>query len=151
MIQIKKYKDLTNNEIHSIFKARNEVFIVEQECIYQDIDGNDIDALHFLIKEDNAIIAYLRVLNKGVSYNDSVSIGRVLVTKNYRKKGYARLIMQSAIDYIFNETNENIITISAQEYLAGFYSSMRFVQKSEMYLEDDIPHVKMILKKTGPK
>lgn len=153
MIKIKEYSDLSSTEIYQIFQSRINVFVVEQECIYQDIDNKDIDAFHCFIKDDlgNDIIAYLRILKKGVSYKEAPSIGRVLVTEPYRKQGYATAIMNEAIDYIFYYLNESKIIISAQEYLIKFYSSLGFVQIGDVYLEDNIPHTKMIKIKKDDK
>lgn len=149
MIKIKKYNDLTNIEIYKILQARNEVFVVEQNCVYQDIDNKDLSAYHCFINDENSnIVAYIRILEKGVTYKDSPSIGRVLVTLPNRRKGYASLIMNFGIEYIFNHFPEKNIVISAQKYLVSFYSSLGFNQVGDPYLEDDIPHVKMILTKT---
>jgi len=148
MITIKKYNELSSLEVYKILQARSEVFVVEQKCIYQDIDSKDIDGIHCFIKnDDNNIIAYLRILGIGVSYKDASSIGRVLVTLDNRGKGYAKIIMKAAVKYLFEELHENIIMISAQKYLESFYSTLGFVTKGIDYLEDDIPHIKMILKK----
>ncbi|SHK53367.1 GNAT family N-acetyltransferase [Tepidibacter formicigenes] len=144
--KIKKFEELNVEEIYEILKARNEVFVVEQECAYQDCDDKDKNAYHLFMKENDTISAYLRVLEKGISY-DEISIGRVLVNKNYRKKGLARQMMLNAIDFIENKLNEKSIRISAQEYLINFYKSLGFEQVSDTYLEDDIPHVEMLYKK----
>jgi ElaA protein len=148
MLVIKKYNELSNKEIHAIFQARNEVFIVEQECVYQDIDGKDLDSYHCFDSDSKGnIIAYLRILKKGVSYNTAPSIGRVLVTKEYRRKGQASLIMQFAINFIFSTFQDDFILISAQEYLISFYSSLGFIIIGEGYFEDHIPHIQMKLQK----
>lgn len=144
---IKSYNELCKEELYEILKVRNEVFVVEQECPYQDCDGKDKHAYHLYIIENNKIIGYLRILNKGISY-DEVSIGRVLVHKNHRNKGIGRKLMQKAIDHILNEMKEYDIRISAQVYLLDFYSSLGFKTTSKEYLEDDIPHIEMLYSKT---
>jgi len=144
MVIMKHFDELTINELYEILKLRNEVFIVEQTCIYQDIDDKDLDAYHLFIKEDNTIKAYLRILKTGLSYKNTPSIGRVLVPIKYRSMGYGRIIMNKAKEYIYTTMDDTSITISAQEYLLDFYTSLGFVKASESYLEDDIPHIKMI-------
>lgn len=129
-------------ELHKIFKLRIDVFVVEQECSYEEIDNKDIDAIHIYLKNKNDIVAYLRVLSPGVSYEEA-SIGRVLVNKKYRGKGYGRQIMQEGIDYCKSHYSGNI-KISAQAYLEKFYKSLGFEKVSDIYLEDNIPHIDMI-------
>ncbi len=140
---IKSYDELNSDELYEILRVRNEVFVVEQQCIYQDCDNKDKMSHHLFLTEDNKIIAYLRILEKGISY-DEVSIGRVLVTENHRGKGLAKNIMIEAINFIKNHMNTTEIRISAQAYLLKFYTSIGFKSASDEYLEDDIPHVEMI-------
>lgn len=144
--KLKKFEELTVEEIYRILKLRNEVFVVEQQCVYQDCDGKDEKAYHLYIEDNGKIIAYLRILNKGVSY-DEIAIGRVLVHKNYRGKGIAREMMLKAINFIELNLNEIVIKLQAQEYLLGFYKSLGFKEVSNVYLEDNIPHVDMLYKK----
>ena len=141
--KIKKFSELNVEEVYEILKLRNEVFVVEQQCIYQDCDGKDERSYHLFGKDNGKIVAYLRILEKGISYNE-ISIGRVLTNQENRGKGLAKQMMVKAIEFIENNLNERIIRISAQEYLLNFYSSLRFVKVSDVYLEDDIPHVEMI-------
>lgn len=143
---IKKFSELTTLELYHILALRSEVFVVEQECIYQDIDYKDLNAYHLFIKENNSIVAYTRLLNRGVSYDDGVSIGRVVVSPKARKRGYGIKLMKQTIEFA-NKTYPDIdIIISAQEYLYNFYTSLGFQKISDMYLEDNIPHIKMIKK-----
>lgn len=142
---IKSYDELTKDELYEILKLRNEVFVVEQNCPYQDCDGKDLNSFHVIMYLNEKIIGYLRILFKGISYKE-ISIGRVVIDKSYRKYGYGYLLMNKAIEYILNELNENEIRISAQEYLQKFYESFGFVKSSEIYLEDDIPHIEMYYK-----
>jgi len=140
---IKGFQDLTNKDVYEIMRARNEVFVVEQDCVYQDCDGKDIEAYHLFLMEKERIVAYLRILPKKVSY-DEISIGRVLVLKEYRNKGLARKILLEGINFIENELFSKDIRISAQAYLEKFYISLGFSKCSEIYLEDNIPHIEMI-------
>lgn len=148
MITLRKFQELSNRELYRILQIRSEVFVVEQECVYQDIDNKDLDAYHCFIENDqNGIIAYVRLLDKGVSYPDGCSIGRVLVDASYRRKGYASRLMNTVIDFAFNELKEDKIVISAQRYLIDFYASFGFTPTGQGYLEDGIPHIKMYLNK----
>lgn len=144
--QLKKFEELNINEIYEILSTRSEVFVVEQKCPYQDIDFKDKNSYHLFAQEEGKIVAYLRILEKGISYEE-ISIGRVLITKDYRGKGISREMMLKAIDFIENNLNENKIKISAQAYLTNFYKSVGFIEVSEVYLEDDIPHIDMVYSK----
>ncbi|SFB29184.1 GNAT family N-acetyltransferase [Clostridium frigidicarnis] len=142
-LKIKKFKELNIEELYQILKARNEVFIVEQECPYLDCDDKDKNSYHMFFMEDDKLASYVRILGKGISF-EQVSIGRVLVNKDYRGSGIARKIMIEAIKFIENNMNEKEIKISAQEYLKDFYKGLGFKEVSEVYLEDEIPHRDMI-------
>ncbi|PAT01748.1 GNAT family N-acetyltransferase [Candidatus Izimaplasma bacterium ZiA1] len=146
-MKTKTFNDLTTLELYNILQLRNEVFVVEQNCVYQDLDEKDKQAIHLFYEEDSIVIAYLRILPSGVSYQDSPSIGRVVVKDNARGRGLAKKIMEEAIDYIYNDLGESTIKISAQEYLTKFYQSLGFCINGESYLEDDIPHILMTHKK----
>ncbi|WP_194189875.1 GNAT family N-acetyltransferase [Clostridium chrysemydis] len=141
--ELKKFENLSALEVYNILSLRNEVFIVEQECPYQDCDFKDLKSFHLFLKDDDKIIAYLRILERGISY-DEVSIGRVIVKEAYRKGGISRDMMTKAIKFITEELNENTIKIQAQAYLINFYKSLGFKEVSEIYLEDNIPHIDMI-------
>lgn len=143
---LKGFNELTADEVYEIVRVRNEVFVVEQNCVYQDCDGKDRNSYHLYCMNEGKIVAYVRVLEKGVSY-DEISIGRVLVAKEHRGKGLARECMKRAIDFVKNDLCEYSIRISAQEYLREFYGSLGFEEVSEVYLEDDIPHIEMLYKK----
>ncbi|MEG1256113.1 GNAT family N-acetyltransferase [Clostridium sp.] len=144
--KIKRFNELTTNELYKILRARSEVFVVEQTCIYQDCDNKDYNAYHLYLEEDNEVIAYLRILDKGISY-DEISIGRVLVKNTHRNKGLSRATMVKAISFIEEKLKTNEIRISGQVYLREFYKSLGFKEVSAEYLEDDIPHVEMLYKK----
>ena len=143
--KIKEFDKLNVEEVYEILKLRSEVFVVEQQCIYEDCDDKDKRSYHLFGEDNGKIVAYLRILEKGISY-DEISIGRVLTNKQYRGRGLAKQMMLKAIEFIESSLNEKTIRISAQEYLLNFYSSLRFVKVSEVYLEDNIPHVEMLYK-----
>lgn len=140
---IKKFNQFKVEEIYKILALRNKVFIVEQECAYLDCDDKDLKSYHLFSEENGEVVAYLRILEKGVSY-DEISIGRVAVKKDYRGKGISREMMLKAIEFIENNLKEETIKIQAQVYLLNFYSSLGFKAVSEEYLEDNIPHIDMI-------
>ncbi|WP_432205127.1 GNAT family N-acetyltransferase [Cetobacterium somerae] len=142
MIICKKFNELTVEELYEILKLRSEIFVVEQKCVYNDIDGKDTTSIHVMLKENGKIKAYLRVLQPGVSYEDA-SLGRVLVAENARKKGFAKLIVEAGVNYIIENFKTKDITIGAQEYLRKFYNEMGFKAISEVYLDDGIPHLDM--------
>lgn len=143
---IKKFSELENNELYQILELRCEVFVVEQNCAYNDVDNKDQDAYHLLLEDNKKIVAGLRILKKDVSY-DQISIGRVVVSKEHRGLGIAKEMMLKAIEFIENDLSEKEIKISAQAYLIDFYKSIGFVEVSQVYLEDDIPHIDMLYKK----
>lgn len=140
--KIKPFTALSVAELYSILQLRAGVFIVEQNCVYQDIDGKDVKALHLMGEYDGKIVAYARLFKSG-DYFENTSIGRVVVDANYRDKKWGHDLMRAAIEGIETQFGETKITISAQLYLQKFYESHGFVQTSEMYLEDDIPHIEM--------
>ena len=145
-VYTKSFSELTTNELYAILQLRSEVFVVEQDCVYQDIDGKDKKALHVIgLKNDN-IIAYTRIFKPG-DYFSKASIGRVVVKKNERKYGYGHVIMKHSIDAIKENFNETSIKISAQLYLEKFYEAHNFKKIGEEYLEDGIPHIGMLKNK----
>ena len=138
----KKFEALSVVELYQILRLRSEIFVVEQNCVYQDLDNKDQKALHLFGEYDGKIIAYSRLFKAG-DYFDCSSIGRVGVDENYRDKKFGHELIKQGIAEIKNHFNEEKITISAQLYLKKFYESHGFIQTSEMYLEDDIPHIEM--------
>jgi ElaA protein len=141
--KIKKFNDLTITELYDILKAREEIFVVEQDCPYHDIDSKDQDAVHIFLEEKGQVICYLRILDKGVRF-DEVSISRVITRAAYRRKGYGDKLMEKAIDYIEEVMGEKKIRISAQAYLGKFYGDLGFIRVSDIYLEDGIDHYEML-------
>ncbi|WPO80049.1 GNAT family N-acetyltransferase [Flavobacterium sp. KACC 22761] len=141
--KIKPFEALTVNELYDLLKLRSEIFVVEQNCVYLDLDGKDKKALHLMGELDGKIVAYSRLFDAGISF-DNASIGRVTVDANYRDKKFGHDLMRKAIAEIKSNFDRDKITIGAQLYLKKFYESHGFVQTSEMYLEDDIEHIEMI-------
>ena len=140
---IKKFSELSTEEIYNILKLRSEVFVVEQNCVYQDIDEKDKKATHLFIEKNNEIIAYTRILKKGDYYEENPSIGRVVVSKKERGKNFGKEIMLNSIEFIKKELKGRKIELSAQKYLDKFYKDLDFYSKGEDYLEDGIPHQRM--------
>lgn len=147
--QLKKFAELTPYELYEIIWLRNEVFVVEQNCVFQDADYKDQKSWHLMgINEEGKLIAYCRILPAGVSYN-SASIGRVVTSPAARKTGAGKLLMEKAILICAELFGKTEIKIGAQYYLKNFYSSFGFEQTSEIYLEDGIEHIEMIYLKRG--
>ena len=142
-IVIKKFSELSTEEIYNILKLRSEVFVVEQNCVYQDIDEKDQKATHLFIEKNNEIIAYTRIFKKGDYYEENPSIGRVVVSKKERGKNLGKEIMKKSIYYIKENMDEKKIELSAQKYLDKFYKELQFYSEGEEYLEDGIPHQRM--------
>jgi ElaA protein len=142
-IQTKTFQELTTKELYDLLQLRIEVFCVEQNCVYQDLDGKDEKALHVIGKKNNKIIAYTRVF-KPADYFKESSIGRVVVAKEERQHNYGYAIMEASIQAVKHYFNETIIKISAQTYLLKFYNNLGFKEIGEEYLEDGIPHIAMI-------
>jgi ElaA protein len=140
--KIKRFDALSSQELYNLLQLRSEVFVVEQNCVYQDIDGKDEKAIHLIGEDNGKIVAYARLF-KPAAYFEQSSIGRVVVKESYRDKKLGHLLMREAIRVIETHFEETKITISAQLYLKKFYESHGFVQNSDMYLEDDIPHIEM--------
>lgn len=140
---LKKFDELTTMELYEILKLRAEVFIVEQNCPYQDLDDKDIVAYHLFLQENNRIIAVLRILPENISYSD-MAIGRVIVKKTYRHQGIAKLMMKKAMDFIVNDLGKKSIRLSGQAYLIDFYQNLGFKKVSDVYLEDGIDHFEFL-------
>jgi ElaA protein len=139
----KSFSELTTFELYQILRLRSEVFVVEQDCVYQDVDDKDQKALHIIGFKNNKVVAYTRIFKPG-DYFKNASIGRVVVAKNEREFGYGHVIMKHSINAIKNHFNETTIKISAQTYLKKFYESHGFTKIGEEYLEDGIPHIGML-------
>lgn len=142
-IEIKGFDDLDTRELYELLQLRSAVFVVEQNCVYQDIDGKDKKALHVLGSINGEHVAYLRLFRPG-DYFENAAIGRVVVSSSHRKKGLAKKLMEASMQYLLEEIKVSKIELSAQEYLQNFYNDLGFAEIGEPYLEDGIPHVKMI-------
>jgi ElaA protein len=141
--EIKHYTELSKDEFHDMIALRISVFVVEQDCPYQELDGKDRDAYHVLIKEDDQIIGTARILKPGVAYTET-SIGRVVsaIGKRHLKLGHA--LMTATMNFILSEMNEKSVRLSAQTHLKNFYVKYGFVATGKDYLEDGIPHSEML-------
>ena len=142
-IEVKTYEELTNEQLYNLLQLRSQVFVVEQQCPYLDIDGKDINAVHILGKKNTKIVAYTRIFKPGV-YFKNASISRVVVNVKYRNKEYGYQIIKAAITSINNLFNTSVIELSAQAYLKQFYINLGFNTLGNEYLEDNIPHIMMI-------
>ncbi|WP_136482736.1 GNAT family N-acetyltransferase [Cognatitamlana onchidii] len=142
-IKIKSYDELSKAHLYALLQLRSEVFVVEQDCVYQDIDGKDQDALHILGFKADKLVAYTRIFKPGL-YFEEASIGRVVVAKEERKHSYGYDIMKASINAIETYYNQKTIKISAQCYLQKFYTNCGFEAVGASYLEDGIPHIAML-------
>jgi len=142
---VKKFEELSLNELYKIVQLRSKVFVVEQDCVYQDLDFKDQKALHVFGIKNNNIVAYTRIFKPG-DYFKEACISRVVVDAKERKYGYGYDLMNASIKAVSSYFNTSIITISAQVYLTNFYNNIGFIKVGEEYLEDGIPHIEMIKK-----
>ncbi|MBU2921601.1 GNAT family N-acetyltransferase [Winogradskyella psychrotolerans] len=141
--KISAFNELSIVELYDLLQLRSEVFVVEQDCVYQDIDGKDQKALHVLGYKNEKLVAYTRIFKPG-DYFKEASIGRVVVEQKERQYKYGYTIMNASIEAIKTYYNETIIRISAQTYLKRFYNNLDFKEVGEEYLEDGIPHIAML-------
>ena len=139
----KSFEELNTTELYQILQLRSEVFVVEQDCVYQDLDFKDQKSLHVFGFKNDKIIAYTRIFKPG-DYFKNASIGRVVVAASERKYGFGHDLMKASIKAIKDHFKVDEITISAQKYLKKFYESHNFKQVGEEYLEDGIPHIAML-------
>ena len=142
-LETKTFQELTISELYQILQLRSEVFVVEQNCVYQDIDGKDEKALHILGKKEGKIVAYIRCFAPKI-YFEEAAIGRVVVKETERKFGYGHQILKASIEEIQQRYQTTTIKLSAQQYLTHFYETHNFKQIGEGYLEDGIPHIAML-------
>lgn len=140
----RSFEELSVEMLYALLRLRAEVFVVEQECPYLDLDDNDQAALHVLGYLDEKLVAYTRLLPPGIRY-ESCSIGRVVTSKLIRQQGLGRVLMQKSVAFCKEKWPDHDITISAQQYLENFYTGLGFKTESRPYLEDNIPHVRMRL------
>lgn len=145
MLKIKEkyFNELSIEELHDLLQLRSEVFVVEQDCVYQDIDGKDQKALHILGFKKGNLVAYARAFKPG-DYFPEAAIGRVVVHESERDSKYGYDIMKATIEAIKNNFEAETIKLSAQTYLTNFYENLGFQKEGEEYLEDGIPHIAMV-------
>ena len=143
------FEQLTNQQLYDALSLRQRVFIVEQTCLFNDIDEADDQFLHLLAYDANKLVGYTRMGGVGASYPDALTIGRVVVDPSHRGRGLSYPLMERSIDAVRARFGEEPITIGAQAQLQDLYTRLGFVATSEEYLEDDIPHIDMTL--TGPR
>jgi ElaA protein len=143
--RLSSFDDLSLRELYAIGRLRQEVFVVEQNCPYIDFDGRDDQCYHLMFWDaEGELVAYARLVPKGLSYPDEPSIGRVITSQKARGTGLGRRLMLAAVAECFRLWGESTIRISAQTYLLSFYSALGFVSTGKEYLEDDIPHTEML-------
>lgn len=140
-LQIKQTSEMTPLELVKVFQARVRVFVIEQNCLYEEVDDADLAASHVMLKDGDEIVAYTRI----IEHDAYISFGRVRVAENYRKAGYGRKIVQLTIDAIKENYQPQTIKISGQAHLKSFYESFGFQSVSDIYLEDNIPHITLEL------
>ncbi|MFZ6052190.1 GNAT family N-acetyltransferase [Halocola ammonii] len=140
----KTYEELTKDELYDCLALRVKVFVIEQDCPYQEVDGKDRQSDHFFgVDADEKIVAYARIPHPGVSYQE-LSMGRIVVDPSIRGKAIGKELMVKAMNELKKKWGNVAIRISAQQHLKLFYEHFGFLQVSEMYLEDDIPHIEML-------
>ena len=139
----KTFNSLTTDELYSILQVRNEVFVVEQNCVYQDCDDKDRFCYHFMGWQQNKLVAYTRLIPPGVAYEE-ISIGRVVTSPSIRGTKVGRELMLQSMEKLHELFGKSKIKIGAQLYLKNFYESLGFIQSSTTYLEDGIEHILMI-------
>ena len=144
-LAVKHFEELTNNELYDILKLRVNTFVVEQHCPYPELDDKDQNALHVFLRDEEGIQAYLRVMDKGVS-SEQVSIGRVVAVT--RRKGYGSRVLEEGMRVAAEYFQADKIYLEAQTYARGLYEKHGFRQISDVFLEDGIPHIKMLAELT---
>ena len=143
MIITKTFSELDTEDLYQILRLRSDVFVVEQDCVYQDIDNKDQNAIHLYYKENDQIVAYTRIFKAG-DYYENPCIGRVVVSKKNRGNDLGKKIMIDSMEYIKQNIKAEKIELSAQKYLDKFYKDLGFYKIGEDYLEDGIPHQRMV-------
>ncbi|MDP4148891.1 MAG: GNAT family N-acetyltransferase [Bacteroidota bacterium] len=140
----KKFDELTPSELYAALALRSEVFVVEQHCIFQDMDNRDQFSHHLLGWEGDKLLAYARIVPPGVAYVES-SIGRIVTSPSARRQNIGRELVRRSIELLYTLHGKSVIRIGAQYYLRDFYESFGFDQAGDIYLEDGIEHIEMLL------
>lgn len=141
---VKTFEALSAAELYHILHLRSAVFVLEQNCVYQDLDYSDQQALHLMGTLEGDLVAYTRIFAPDIKYPGKASIGRVLTASSVRRNGTGRLLMDRSIEVVYEHFGHVPIKIGAQQYLTKFYQSFGFVQSSDTYMEDGIPHIEMV-------
>lgn len=149
-VVVKTFGELQVEELYKLLQLRSDIFVVEQDCIFLDPDDRDQEALHVLGWEGTELVGYARIFGPG-DYFEQASIGRVAVKKTFRGRGLGIQVMQASINAVKERFGREEITLSAQKYLETFYRDLGFKREGEDYLEDGIPHVRMVLEKKSGK
>ena len=142
--KVRSFGDLDPAELYAILRLRNEVFVVEQNCVFQDADNKDQPSHHLMGWDNNMLVAYSRIVPLGIAYDSFPSIGRVVTSPKTRRTGMGKILMHQSIEELQKLFGESSIKLGAQLYLKKFYESFGFVQSSDVYMEDGIPHIEMI-------
>jgi ElaA protein len=142
-LNIKKFNDLTNEELYRLLELRFNVFVYEHEYIYNEFDGQDRDAIHIFYKDDEAIVATIRVFKDS---KDSAVMSRFIVKKDFRSKGLGKKIFEECLEYIKKNLSVSLLKLGAQEYYENFYGGFGFTKSSDVYMEGNSPHIRMRLK-----
>lgn len=145
-IVLKKFTELTSFEVFELLKLRQDVFIIEQDCIYPDIDGFDDKALHLMIFEEEKLIAYSRIFEPGIKFDNSCSVGRIVVSSNSRGSTVGKLLIHKSISYCKQLFPNAPVRIEAQSALENYYKQFGFMTEESSYMVDGINHIKMVLK-----
>lgn len=143
-LRLLTFKELSLPELYDIMKLRQDVFIIEQNCIFPDIDGYDKKARHLILYDGEKLAAYLRLFAPGIKYADEVSLGRIIVEKTYRGTGTGRLLIETGIEYSVSLFGTIPIRIEAQSELREYYNTYGFKEEGEVYIVDGIPHLQMV-------
>lgn len=141
--RIKAFQQLSQDELYAIIQARLEVFVVEQACMFQDLDGYDQDSYHLYLQDAGVIIAYARLLPSGTIYKEA-SIGRVITKKAYRGKGLGHELMKRGMAFLLEQKGETEIRLQAEYYIKDLYKGYGFKEVSDVFLEDGIDHIYMV-------
>ena len=141
----KKFDELSPHELYAILQLRNEVFVVEQDCVFQDADNKDQHCYHLMGWVQDDLVAYSRIVPPEISYSES-SIGRIVTSPKARRTGAGKELLEQSIHQLYKLFGNVPVKIGAQMYLKKFYESFGFMQTSDIYLEDDIPHIEMLLR-----
>ena len=139
----KPFGSLSLDALYSIMQLRQDVFVLEQACVYRDLDHKDQQSFHLMAWHDDTLAAYARLIPKGISYADAASIGRVVVGPDFRGCGVGEALVRHSVDQLFKQFGKQAIKIGAQEHLHAFYGRLGFVQTSAPYMDAGILHIEM--------